>query len=362
MLNKYIFDPSLLHSVAGGRSAIDVPRLNIRSLEAAEAFVRCYGFDTKLEADVEKLWHHHRRAIVLMTEKLNINLEEIPVEFRDRKQLQDLRQLLIYASSTTPHEKNLQKWACAILRCMHVYVHAENDLFSSFSNEIQSQILAPFQSAIVNDGTTHKTLLQSQNPDRPPIELVAFEVKPFKTSSSTVIKLLAKPDALAMKVFDKLGVRFVTKNLFDVFQVIRFLEEENLISYPHIMPDESSNNLYPVDLFLEICKTMRSSKKEISESELNELFAKKLKNYGVLGFFRKQNQFSGDDYRFVKFITRKLIKVQAVGQSEPFSFFFPFEVQLMDAKAYESAKSGPARHEDYKERQRQAARSRLFKK
>lgn len=361
MPNRYHFDPSLLHSVAGGRSAIDIPRLNLKSLEAAEAFMACYGFDLKSERDIEKLWHHHRRAIVLMTEKLGIKEEEIPSELKDPKQLQDIRQLLLYASSTEAKERKLQKWSCAILRCMHVYVHSENDLFISFSNEIQSQILSPFQNVIVNDGTNHKTLLKSQIEGREPIELIGFEVKPFKTSTSTVIKLLAKPDALAMKVFDKLGVRFVTRNLFDTFQVIRFLVEENIISFPHIMPDESSNNLYPVDLFLDICRNIQKTKGVYSDEELKEMFSKRLKSYGVLGFFRKQNQFSGDDYRFIKFITRKLIKVQIPGHAEPFSFFYPFEVQLMDEKAYEAARSGPARHEDYKERQRQAARKRLFR-
>lgn len=362
MPQKYLFDPDMLSSVAGGRSAIDAPKLNIHTLEQASSFINSYGFDYASAEDQEKIWYYHRRALVLITEKLGFELSEVPELLRERRNLGDIRRLMLLASSQAESEKSLQRWSCAILRCMHVYVHAENDLFSSFSEEIQSQILSPFQRAIFHDGTTHKAYLKSQNEDkREPIELMGFEIKPFKTSSSTVIKLLAKPDALAMKIFDKLGVRFVTRSLFDTFQVIRFLVEENIMSFPHIMPDQSSNNMYPVDLFLEVCQELMDSKETLDEKKVEEIFENRLKSRGeAASFFRKENSFSGEDYRFIKFITRKLIHVQPAGGKETFSFFYPFEVQIMDQSAHRSILSGPSEHEAYKERQRLAARKRLF--
>lgn len=352
----------MLHSVAGGRSAIDTPRLNVQSLEQAASFIQCYGFDLSNPQDLEKIWYYHRRALVLIVEKLGFDIHEVPELLRERKNLGDIRRLLLLASSAEESERRLQRWSCAILRCMHVYVHAENDLFSSFSEEIQSQILTPFQKAIYHDGTTHKAYLKSHREGGlDPVELLGFEVKPFKTSSSTVIKLLAKPDALAMKIFDKLGVRFVTRSLFDSFQVIRFLVEENIMSFPHIMPDQSSNNLYPVDMFLSVCKDLMESGKSYSEQELRQVFEERLRtDGGEAQFFRKENFFSGADYRFIKFITRKLIHIQPVGGKESFSFFYPFEVQIMDQSAHQAILSGPSEHEAYKERQRLAARKRLF--
>jgi uncharacterized protein (TIGR04562 family) len=362
MPKNFFFDSDMLHSVAGGRSAIDTPRLNIKSLEQATSFIQSYGFDFFDPQDQEKIWYYHRRALVLIVEKLGFELQEIPELLRERKTLGDIRRLLLLASSSEDSEKRLQRWSCAILRCMHVYVHAENDLFSSFSEEIQSQILTPFQKAIFHDGTSHKAYLKSQHEDgQEPVELLGFEVKPFKTSSSTVIKLLAKPDALAMKIFDKLGVRFVTRSLFDSFQVIRFLVEENIISFPHIMPDQSSNNLYPVDLFLKVGAELRNSGHEYSEQELTRIFEERLRHVGgEAQLFRKENFFSGEDYRFIKFITRKLIHIQPAGGKESFSFFYPFEVQIMDQPAHQAILSGPSEHEAYKERQRLAARKRLF--
>jgi uncharacterized protein (TIGR04552 family) len=360
MSQRFIFDSSILNSVVGGHSAIEIPKLNIHTLEAASSFILNYGFDITRETDLEKLWYYHRRALVLMVEKLGFADADIPELFRDRRHLGDIRQLLVLASSRNSDEATLQKWACAIIRCMHVFVHAENDLFSSFSEEIQSQILTPFQERIRHDGNTHRTFLQSADA-KDSIELLGFEVKPFKTSSSTVIKLLAKPDALAMKIFDKLGVRFVTRNLFDTFQVVRFLVSQNVISFPHIMPDQSSNNLFPVELFMQVCDDLAHRLDVLDEKSIQAAFDQKLSEQGEnVKFLRKENFFSGADYRFIKFISRKLIHVKPLNGQAEFSFFYPFEVQIMDESAHQKILSGPSEHQAYKERQRSAARKRLF--
>lgn len=359
-MHRYNFDRDILKSVAGGTSALDIPRLNIHTQESAESFIKCYGFDLKRPDDVMKLWYYHRRAIVLMVEKLGFTENEIPEMVRDQKNLKDISFLLLMASSRNPAEKNLQRWSCALLRCMHVFVHNENDLFHSFSQEIQNQILSPFQQSIVHDGNNHKIFLRAPGSMKGnPVELSGFEIKPFKTSSSTVIKLLARPEALAMKIFDKLGVRFITPSLFDSFQVLRFLVEEDLMSFPHIMPDQSSNNLYPVELFLEICEELTNKGQVLKDEELQRIFDQRLGASSAEGMFRKPNEHSASDFKFIKFIARKLIQIQPPG-GERFSFFYPYEVQIVDQVSHQKALSGPSEHEAYKERQKQAARERLF--
>jgi uncharacterized protein (TIGR04552 family) len=359
---RFQFDPNALNVVAGGQSTIDIPKLNFKNLEEVTAFIKSYGFDLQNENESEKLWYYHRRALVLLTEKLGFNLTEIPSVLADRKQLEDLRKLLLFASSSDPNQEELQKWSCALLRTMHVFVHTENDLFASFSEEIQKQVLSPFQASVYHDGTSGQTLLKrAQESEVPsePLSLVGFEVKPFKTSSSAVIKLLAKPDALAMNVFDKLGVRFITDSMFDTFRVIRFLVEENLISFPHIIPDQSSNNLYPVDLFMSACEKMASQKRPLSDEEVEKYFTQHLEeNKDSASFLRKENFFSGSDYRFIKFICRKLIRIEKDKQG--FTFFYPYEVQIMDQKSHHKILTGPSQHIAYKERQKQGAKKRLF--
>jgi uncharacterized protein (TIGR04562 family) len=360
MSESFQFQASVLNSVIGGRSSLDLPRLHIHDVEDASAFLAGYGFQLDDEQTVKRLWYFHRRALVFLEEKLGFDSKEIPEILRDPKQLGDIRNLLYLASSEKSSESKLQKWSCALLRVMHVFVHTENDLFSTFSEDIQKQILTPFQTSIVHDGSDGQSKLKGTRRYPDPISLLKFEVKPFKTSTSAVIKLLAKPDALAMSVYDKLGVRFVTHTMFDAFRVVRFMVDENLISFPHIMPDQSSNTIYPVELFLEVCKNLIESKEQPSPSQLDEVFAQVLRqNSGRAEFLRKENTFSGADYRFIKFIARKLIRITGA-DGRGFSFFFPFEVQIMDQGSYSKILSGPAEHQAYKERQRLAAKKRVL--
>ncbi len=358
----YFFDESSLGVVAAGASAIDRPFLHIHSLDEAESFLRSYGYKINNPEHLERLWYFHRRALVLMTERLKLDIMEIPVQVKSKEELKDIRFLLIYASQFD--DKKLQKWACAFLRCMHVFVHAETDLFSSFAEEIQKQILSQFEQAIVQDDKLYLKSFQKEG--HPRVELLDFHTKPFKTSTSTVIKLLARPEALAMKIFDKIGVRFVTKTIFDSFQVIRFLVEENIISFPQIMPDQSSNNMYPVEEFLAVCNKLvkkHDDNHKLSSEKMDRLLAQKLKSSqsAFLGLFRKDNPFSSQDFKYIKFISRQLIQINSTSPGgHNFNFFYPFEVQIMNESSFKKIQSGDSLHTAYKDRQIEAAIKRLF--
>lgn len=364
--SHFKFDPTALSVIAGGASTLDQSKLYIHDLEQADAFVKSYGFDYAHEEDLKRLWYFHRRSVVLITDKLKFSLDEIPKEIHNPEHLKDLRNLLVWA---THHEdQNIQRWACAMLRCIHVFVHSETDLFSHFAEEIQKQILIPFEKAVLHQ---EKLYLKPLRKEEVKIELFKFQTKPFKTSASTVIKLLAKPDALAVKVYDKIGVRIVTPTIFDSFQVIRYLVEANLISFPHIMPDQSSNNMYPVDEFLQVCEHLekKHGKDFMMDSEkVDRLLRQQLKvsSNPLIKLFRKENPYSAIDFRYIKFICRKLIKIAPGNNStgghnaKEFSFFYPFEVQIMDQQAFEKMQTGDTDHEAYKNRQIQAARKRIL--
>lgn len=365
--SHFKFDPTALSVIAGGASTLDQSKLYIHNLEQADAFVKSYGFDYAHEEDLKRLWYFHRRSVVLITEKLKFKIDEIPKEIHNPEHLKDLRNLLVWA--THHDDQNIQRWACAMLRCIHVFVHSETDLFSHFAEEIQRQILIPFENAIVHQDKLY--LKPRANDETSKVELHKFQTKPFKTSTSTVIKLLAKHDALAVKVYDKIGVRFVTPTIFDSFQVIRQLVDANLISYPHIMPDQSSNNMYPVGEFLQVCEHLerKHGKDFMMDSEkVDRLLRQQLKVSGnpLIKLFRKENPYSSIDFRYIKFICRKLIKIapglnSSGGQNtKEFSFFYPFEVQIMDQHAYEKMQTGDTDHEAYKNRQIQAAKKRIL--
>ena len=70
----------------------------------------------------------------------------------------------------------------------------------------------------------------------------------------------------------------------------------------------------------------------------------------------------GPDYRFIKFISRKLVTVP-LGEGDnkrAFRFFYPFEIQIMDYDTYVKNLSGPMAHDEYKNRQRRKARERVL--
>ena len=359
------FNKQILDCVVGGVSAIDTPRLNIQSEEEARQFILAYGYDLDDPEHRELIWAMHRRAVALIREQLLDEGESIPERLYDPAQLTDLSQLLILASSRSEDTKDLQRWACAILRVIHVYVHMRNDLFSAFRDEIQSQLLKPVQDAILQDDILGSICLGPSLPDGG-IKLHKFEIKPFKTTASSVIKLLARPERVALTLLDKLGVRFVTRNTQDSFRVIRYLIENHILSYPHIIPDQSINTLFPVDLFVEVMNDVSAREKRgetVDGEEITSLLRARMEKFeGNVAHRERKNEFSGPDYRFIKFISRKLVTVP-LGEGDnkrAFRFFYPFEIQIMDYDTYVKNLSGPMAHDEYKNRQRRKARERVL--
>jgi len=358
----YDFNSQMLGCVVGGVSALDIPRLNIHTVEEARQFILAYGYDVNDFASQDELWATHRRAIALIKEQLLDEGEQIPERLVDQHQLKDLCELLIIASSRAPQDRELQRWACAILRVMHVYVHLRNDLFSAFRDEIQAQILKPLQEAIVHREASGSSVLGPSVDGG--IELAKFEIKPFKTTASSVVKLLARPEKVALTLLDKLGVRFVTRTTYDSFRVIRFLVDQHILSYPHIIPDQSNNTLYPVNLFLEVMEELKTRPAgEFAQDEIQRALSTRLEREHSRAEYRERiNEFSGPEHRFIKFINRKLITI-SVGPTETqraFRFFYPFEIQVMDYETYLRNHSGPAAHDEYKNRQRKRARARVL--
>ncbi len=361
------FNRQMLECVVGGVSALDIARLNIQSADEARQFTLTYGYDLADPASAEQLWATHRRSVALIKDELLDDGEQIPERVADQRSLGELSNLLIIASSRRLEDRELQRWACAILRVMHVYVHLRNDLFSAFRDEIQLQILKPLQDSILHDVQSGTTILGATGPDGG-IPLAKFEIKPFKATASSVIKLLARPERVALTLLDKLGVRFVTQSVFDSFRVIRFLVDQHIVSYPHIIPDQSSNTLYPLNLFMEVMEQLKArqtaSGVEPSSQEAQALLDKCIEEHRSRAEFRERhNEFSGPEHRFIKLINRKLITV-AVGPLETqraFRFFYPFEIQIMDTETYRSHLSGPTAHNEYKNRQRRKARERVLR-
>lgn len=355
----FTFHKQTVETVLHGQSAIDIPRLNILNLEAANKFLSAYGYDWEDTKDRDQLWSIHRQAVILLREVLLREAEAIPEVLSDPNQLGHIGYLMVYASTEPKGDNEFQRYSCALLRIMHVLVHLKNDLSAVFIDQIQNQITKPFKDHIVEvPGVQGITLGRQVGGEQ--IKLYKFEVKPVKTSTSAVIKLLANPTYLVPYVMDRVGIRFVTKGIFDAFRVLRYLVGSNLVSFPNNIPDQARNTAYPTNLFLEVMDEIQSANREVSGDLIEEALRKKLSaSLERAEYKEKYNAFSGLDYRSIKFINRRRISVTNDGGNE-FSFFYPFEVQIMDHETYLKTLSGPMAHDKYKERQVEAARKRVL--
>ena len=352
MSREYDFDQDVFSTLLAGLSAIDVPKLSIQNLEEAHHFLAQYGYDIHSEDDVEDMWRLHARAKKFLETKLLESEEKIPKILAHKSELKDVGYLLIYASSE-PKPNSLQQWSCALLRIMHILVHLENDLFRYYYKDIQSQIINPFLQYIEETPEGAPMLKSSRTGQA--IELVKFTPKSFKSVNSSIIKLLVKPEAVAFQILDKVGIRIITKSLFDVFRVLRFFMEESLVSFPHLIPDQSNNTVFPLNVFLSVMEDLKGHEL-YSEEEVDRLLNERLVASNSIAIYKKKhNKFSSKDYKFIKFIGRKLIHTE----NRKIKFFYPFEVQIMDQKTYDNNESF-ADHAAYKERQRQKARVRIF--
>ncbi len=360
MSENLYFRRQALNTIIGGVSVLDAPRLSVRDRDQAVEFINSYGYDWNDSEDAKIVYSYYRQAISFLQDKF-VEKDEMPLnEFFEKHNINDARDLLVAASDRDSDRAKLQLWSCATLKVMHVLAHLTNDLSSVFADEIREQVLVPIQSFVVEDQIQGAIFLQS---DHEKIRLNNFESKPLKNQNSAIIKLLSKRNLVALNILDRVGVRFVTKNTFDIFKVLRFMMNNSLISYPHCIVNESVNSVYPTNLFLEVMDTLRAKNSQINSKDISEILDKKLiQEKDRAEYQNKDNAFTDPDYKFIKFISRKLIhtEVEKKGKKERINFFYPFEVQIMSYDTYLNNMRGPLSHSEYKKRQEKAARIRLL--
>lgn len=369
------FNVMILKTAIGGLSVLDHTYLFIKNDEEAAQFLKAYGFDIFNSSDEARLWNYYGRALAYIQTQLLLPGEQIPEIFKEEKYIKNFVNLLLWASDLSPLYKERQLWSCAILRVIHVLIHLTNDLFTAFSDEIQEQVLKPYRQVIVTDEAGQVSLCapQSSLSGQDSIPLFRFDVKPFKTSNSSITKLLAKPEEVAFGVLDKMGVRFLTHSLYDCFRVLQWLFRHNVLSYPHLIPDESANTLFPLNLFVDLLKSgelinhMGLKKENLSHQEVHDFINKTLldqlhqdQTSPTSGYREKVNIFSSKEYRFIKFIVRQLVRTQGDTVQRPFMFFYPHEIQIIDWQTYQKNSVGPSSHTEYKARQKKKARERVL--
>ena len=335
----------------GGESAIDVPTLHLHSNKAAEAFINCYGYDWSSSADRQSIERIRQESLALIREELLLEAEEseIPDELSAER---DLRRILIWASRDSRQPR--QSWACALLRVIHTLAHTPTYFNDKFGDQIREQVLSRF-SPFLHKSDDGLHLGQGEEA----IPLVTFEVKHRKPLRSLTMKLLQKPENVATDVFDRLGVRFVTRDRFDALRVADYLSLQSIVMFANIKPSRSRNTLVDIDRLQAELASLPAVDQRDAEAvqRATRRLAEQLPPPEQPE--QPENQFSSREYQSIQFTCRQRIRIRR--DEEEIDFFFPFEVQILTRQSFENSRTGRASHEEYKRRQRLAVRRRVLK-
>lgn len=378
----------ILDVLIANSSPIDLTRLAVSDAKDAHEFILNYGYDLNHPDDAEDLAKIKAEALdfiqTYFLNALNQGNEYMPLHIPDVIRNTGVADLLILASK---HPRSLlQRWACATLRVMHTLSHIVNDLSANFFTSIQEQILTPYyhQLQIVGD-----QIMLGQSSDFH-IPLVDFQVKAGKDRDSALLKLLHKRENVAADLFDRMGVRFVTRDRLDALLVLKFLREKHLVTFPNVKPSRSVNTLINLEKFKQSFKQIykRYEDGSLSLAELEQVlrddaqYRDTLTSRQIHHLFNR-NPHTSKQYRSIQFTVRHLVRVTSplapfmeFVQPETlpnrrlqrefktvrpyYRFFFPYEVQIVDEATHRNNIEGQASHETYKLRQLMTARQRVL--
>jgi len=201
---------------------------------------------------------------------------------------------------------------------------------------------------------------------------------------------------VAETIYDMIGIRIVVQNQADAIQVVRMLYKAHVISFPNTIPARSRNTMINLDSFRVQLDDLRGNlMTEVTSPESLEAALKTLEIPPPVD--DKDNLHSGSEYHAIQLTCRQLIRTprpltvlrknlevaatEAQKKSEINTYFtemaavlkniarligdeefafFPFEVQIMDKKAWETNSTGKASHGRYKRSQVRAARRRVL--
>ncbi|MRW86866.1 TIGR04552 family protein [Pseudoduganella sp. FT26W] len=348
-----------LNAIANGTSAIDLGALALRNLDDARQFVREYGFDLDEPAAAALIRRAHREAIEFIRSTF---LEPgqaglIPAEVIEPD---DPLQLLVYASLRGQQVDARRMWACAVLKVMHGIFYIDNNLKLRHFHAIRAQVFGTLDEVIRHDGERHYL-----TDGELCLPLLHYDRKDNKGRGSILLKLLQKAAYLAADIFDHLGVRLVFATRCECLLALRTLQRAHLLSVTNVDAERTRNTLLDLDAAKQVFCKYRAQLEHADgypldllrqmDAELAEIAQPQT---------RCDNPHSGSGFNSMQVTVRKMIHVQqldaAPEQEYDVGFFFEYEIQLMDEASYQRSLSGPASHEEYKRRQVDTARIRVF--
>lgn len=394
-LRNYTFDWDIFDVAVSGKSALDTKFLTAPVLDADQvtSFLRGYGLDPNDPVSRAELFGNFQESMqfikrYFLKEGTSDGLDlSIPSALY---MVTDVRDLFLMAAgnSESTHEEKL--WAEIILKIMHTILHVDKDLRSGYFNAIQTQIFDRYYRYLHRDSDNNLYLKSGEIK----IPLIDFETKAKKTRDSVIIKLLHKAENVAEELFDRVGIRLVTKTKFDCLRVVKFLIENNVVIPHNIKPSRSLNTIIDLTKFRQKYKNVikMSLRNDLTEDRFLAAVNRELAECGFDDVESDRNDHSSKRYRSIQFTSRQLIRYKnpflkdfmeirkeaKADEESPISkkilamdtsliardvrFFYPYEIQIVDQDSHTENTQGEASHQEYKRAQKISAMNRVFGK
>lgn len=322
---------SALLALTGG-SVVDWIALRFQTHDEVNNFLALWRCDVMRHAWArERLRYLYNQAVNYLEEHLGLTIRP------EVRRPNDVRDAFIAASERERFSRDRIQY-CAVLKLMHVINHLE-------MQELRAQVA-------VRDLDLTQLAYDVVLRKADQMRAEGFPLRAFygnkKSRPSVITKLLAKREATAATIFDKLRFRVVTERREDIVPAIAWLCR-HLIPFAAVTPGESHNNLLGYDELHELTRTVPGF---------------------VLPPPPPANPHSGAIYRVINFIAELPICVYDVpGVAPPRNrallgeaVMVTVEFQLVDAETDAMNESGESRHELYKERQAVRVYERLGRK
>lgn len=327
-----------LQTIIAGRSLIDTPELQVANLDEARRFLQAYGLRDGLgdKDDPERL----RRIALEYIEAVLLADSELclPQALRELS----LAQLLVTAS-TRPRTV-ICEWSCVILKVCHAVAHAlwtrDEDAYRGALGGVQARLEPYLIDSSPGDSSSGTWI----GDDRCRIPIVEYRIKTEKHFYRLVTKLLLKEGNLSSEIYDHIGMRFVTHDIFSAILLIKFLRSRHVFMYANVLPQESKNSLAEFDQI------------EALFAEFSEPANSAVKARGEQAWPVAKNRYSSKKFKMIKIIERVLV---TTGSGR--KVFFPCEFQILTRKTQDSLNHKNTHHSAYEKRQVKGVRRRLFR-
>jgi len=372
---RFSLNWTYLNAITRGVSVIDMGALALRNLVDARQFAREYGYDIEQPGVLDYLRRIQREALAFVREQFLSPAQQalLPPELDDDS---EPLQLLVLASQRSHRFEPSRLWACAVLKVMHGLFYIDNNLKLRHFAAIREQVFAGLDEVIQVEGQQ-----QYLSDGRICLPLVHVDRKRNKGRHSILLKLLQKPEYVAADIHDHLGVRLTLNTRIECLLALDLLRRAHLVTLTNLEISRTRNTL--VDL-LAAKEVFTRHRAEIDRSKdypqaLLQQMDEELAAISQ-GQTQRDNPHSAADFQSLQLTVRKMIHLPAtelgsapernasadslndglIASSGDISFFFAYEIQLLDAASFEKSQQGAASHEAYKQRQVETARRRVL--